>query len=185
MALVGSNPFTIGEQAPDFTLLDTVSDQDLSLTNLKGSQGTAIFFICNHCPYVVHINHGLVQMANEYLPKGINFIAISSNDVRHYPQDGPDRMKQVAAQLQYPFPYLYDETQEVAKAYNASCTPDLYLFDAELKAVYHGQFDDSRPRNGVPVSGHDFQRAMDYLLKGEANPHQQHPSVGCSIKWKR
>ncbi|MEM6345946.1 MAG: thioredoxin family protein [Bacteroidota bacterium] len=185
MALVGSNSFEMGQLAPGFELYDTISGQTKSLNQLKGSQGTAIFFICNHCPYVIHVNHGLVQMANDYLPKGISFIAISSNDVKHYPQDGPERMQQVAAQLQYPFPYLYDETQEVAKAYNASCTPDLYLFDAGLKAVYHGQLDDSRPRSGVPVTAKDFRRAIDYLLKAETNPYPQHPSVGCSIKWKR
>ncbi len=185
MALVGSNPFEIGQSAPEFELYDTVSGQNKSLTQLQGSQGTAIFFICNHCPYVVHINHALVQMANDYLPKGINFIAISSNDVRYYPQDGPERMKQLAEQLQYPFPYLYDETQEVAKAYNASCTPDLYLFDAELKAVYHGRFDESRPGSGIAVTGNDFRAAMDFMLKGEAYPYPQQASVGCSIKWKR
>lgn len=184
MALIGSQAFEMGKVAPDFSLLDTVSDQMTSLTELKGDKGTAIFFICNHCPYVVHINHGLVKMAHDYISQGINFIAISSNDVRYYPQDGPQQMKRLAEQLGYPFPYLYDETQTVAKAYNAACTPDLYLFDAELKAVYHGQMDDSRPRNGVPVSGNDFRNAMDCLLAGKENTAVQHPSVGCSIKWK-
>lgn len=184
MALVGSNQFEISKTAPDFELINTVNDKMMSLSALKGEKGTAIFFICNHCPFVVHINRGLVQMANDYLSKGIAFIAISSNDAKYYPQDGPQQMKRLAEQLNYPFPYLYDETQEVAKAYNASCTPDLYLFDSDLKAVYHGQLDDSRPRNGIPVTGKDFRNAMDHLITGETNPQDQHPSIGCSIKWK-
>lgn len=184
MALVGSNIFENGSVAPDFSLPDTVSGKTLSLSELKGEKGTVIMFICNHCPYVVHVNQQMVDTANKYISKGISFIAISSNDVDGYPQDGPVFMKQVAAKCNYPFPYLYDESQEVAKAYKAACTPDFYLFDAELKAVYHGQLDDSRPGSGIPLSGKDMHHAIEQLLAGKPNLAVQKPSIGCSIKWK-
>lgn len=184
MALVESNLFEIGTAAPDFSLLNTVTEEYNNLNQLKGSKGTVIMFICNHCPFVLHVNEGLVKVANDYIHQGINFIAISSNDVVHYPQDGPVYMKEVASSLKYPFPYLYDETQEVAKAYDAACTPDFYLFDADLKSLYHGQLDGSRPGNGQPVTGNDLRNAMDLLLKGESNSFDQRPSIGCSIKWK-
>lgn len=184
MALTESNPFATGIQAPDFTLLNTVSGQHASLSELKGEKGTAIFFICNHCPFVIHVNSELVRMANEYASKGIGFIAISSNSVQTHPQDGPEHMKAHAAKVGYPFPYLYDETQEIAKAYDATCTPDLYLFDGNLKSVYHGQLDDSRPGNNVPLNGSDFRIAMDQLLAGNASVAPQKPSIGCGIKWK-
>jgi peroxiredoxin len=184
MALIESNSFQIGEKAPDFSLFDTVSDKNLSLDNLKGAKGTAIFFICNHCPFVLHINEELVRMANEYQLKGINFVAISSNDANTYPQDGPDNMKLVAKNLNYSFPYLYDKTQEVAIAYDATCTPDIYLFDGNLKAVYHGQLCDSRPGNSIPLTGQDLRRAMNALVNGHPPVENQKPSIGCSIKWK-
>jgi len=184
MALIESNDFEIGKIAPDFELLDTVSNELKSLSQLKGTKGTAIFFICNHCPFVLHVNEQLVKIANDYQQKGIGFIAISSNDVEHYPQDDPKLMKDVAEKLAYPFPYLYDESQKVAKSYDATCTPDIYLFDAELKAVYHGQLDSSRPGNGISVTGKDFRIALDYLLKNVRNPLLSSPSIGCSIKWK-
>lgn len=184
MALTASNPFPIGTQAPDFTLIDTTSDQQLHLKDLKGEKGTAIFFICNHCPFVIHVNEELVRMANDYAVKGIGFIAISSNNVETHPQDGPEFMKAHAEKQGYPFPYLYDESQEVAKAYDATCTPDLYLFDADLKSVYHGQLDSSRPGNEIPVSGNDFRNAMDQLLSGNDSVADQKPSIGCGIKWK-
>ena len=184
MSLIESNPFEIGKQAPNFKLPNTVDDKSYTLNQLKGKQGTAFFFICNHCPFVIHVNQELVKLANDYAKKGISFIAISSNDADHYPQDGPMYMKQVAQNLNYPFPYLYDETQEVAKAYDATCTPDFYLFDSELKSVYHGQLDSSRPHNGIPVTGKDFRNAMDLLLKNEVSANKQSPSIGCSIKWK-
>ena len=184
MALTESNPFAAGTQAPDFTLLNTVNDQQVGLSALKGEKGTAIFFICNHCPFVIHVNAELVRMANEYAAKGIGFIAISSNNIETHPQDGPEFMKTHATKMGYPFPYLYDETQEVAKAYDATCTPDLYLFDADLKSVYHGQLDDSRPGNALPLNGADFRNAMDRLLAGETNDAVQKPSIGCGIKWK-
>ncbi|PWL31522.1 MAG: thioredoxin family protein [Fluviicola sp. XM-24bin1] len=184
MALTESNVFPIGTKAPDFQLLDTKSDEMLNLSELKGEKGTAIFFICNHCPFVIHVNDELVRMANAYAERGIGFIAISSNNVETHPQDGPEFMKTHAAKQRYPFPYLYDETQEVAKAYDATCTPDLYLFDAELNAVYHGQLDDSRPENEIPVSGNYFRNAMDELLAGNEALADQKPSIGCGIKWK-
>ena len=175
----------LGTRAPAFMLPDTVSGRTLSLEALKGATGTVVMFICNHCPYVMHVNAGLVRTARDYAEKGISFIAISSNDAVSHPDDAPGRMKAVAQQLGYPFPYLYDESQAVAKAYQAACTPDLYLFDAGLACVYRGQFDDSRPGNNVPVTGQDLRAAMDALLAGKPVSPAQKPSVGCNIKWKR
>lgn len=184
MARTASNPFSNGTLAPDFSLPDTVSGETLSLHQLKGEQGTVVFFICNHCPFVIHVNEALVKLANEYIKKGIGFIAISSNDVENYPQDAPHLMKEVAAKQQYPFSYLYDETQEVAKAYDAACTPDFYVFDHALKATYHGQMDDSRPGNGIPVTGSDLRQALDLVLESKPPLETQKPSIGCNIKWK-
>ena len=184
MALTTSNEFKTGAIAPDFTLVNTVDNSLLSLTEAKGEKGTVLLFICNHCPFVIHVNTALVQMANEYQAKGINFIAISSNEIENYPQDGPELMQQVAKEQNYPFPYLFDETQAVAKAYDAACTPDFYVFDKALKAVYHGQLDDARPENGKPVTGQDIRNAMDHLLENKAVLENQKPSVGCGIKWR-
>jgi peroxiredoxin len=184
MALTESNNFEIGKIAPDFYLQDTISNENFTLSDLKGKKGTVIMFICNHCPFVIHINDQLVKMANDYLSKGIHFIAISSNDVDNYPQDGPIYMKQVGLKLKYPFPYLFDENQEVAKQYNAACSPDFYVFNEHLKSVYHGQLDDSRPGNRIPVTGSNIRNSLDKLLTNEVNPEKQKPSIGCSIKWK-
>jgi peroxiredoxin len=184
MSLIESNYFEIGKLAPDFTLFDTVSNKNISLSNLKGKKGTVIMFICNHCPFVIHVNDQLVRLANDYLAKEINFIAISSNDINNYPQDGPIYMKQVALKLKYPFPYLFDENQTVAKAYDASCTPDFYVFDDKLKSIYHGQLDNSRPGNGISVTGFDIRNSLDKLLTNKVNLEIQKPSIGCSIKWK-
>ena len=184
MALTESNEFTLGTIAPNFTLLNTVNNREVSLNNLKGEKGTVILFICNHCPFVIHVNDELVKMANEFQQKGINFIAISSNDVEKYPQDAPHLMKQLAKDMNYPFPYLYDETQEVAKKYAAACTPDCYVFDGDLKAVYHGQLDDSRPGNEKPVSGKDIRNSLYNLLENKSVLQKQKPSMGCGIKWK-
>lgn len=184
MALVTSNPFPTGTVAPDFSLLNVQTNTYNDLQSLQGEKGTAIMFICNHCPFVIHVNDELVRIANEYQKKGIQFIAISSNDVENYPQDAPERMKEVAEKLQYPFPYLYDETQEVAKAYDAACTPDFYLFDENLKSVYHGRLDNATPGNENPLTGIDMRTAMDALLAGQENKATQYPSMGCSIKWK-
>lgn len=182
--LVESNPFEIGTKAPDFSLPNALTDTDSRLEDLKGEKGTVIMFICNHCPFVIHVNNELVKLANDYLSKGINCIAISSNDVNDYPQDAPIYMKQTAQKLGYPFPYLYDETQDVAKAYDAACTPDFYVFNHELKSVYHGRLDDSRPGSNIAVDGKDIRNALDTLLDGETNTSPQRPSMGCSIKWK-
>lgn len=184
MSRTPSNMLPLGTSAADFRLLDTVTQKMRSLDELKGAKGTVIFFICNHCPFVMHVNKELVRVANEYASKGISFIAISSNDVAHYPQDGPELMKKTALDLGYPFPYLYDETQEVAKAYDAACTPDTYLFDENLDLVYRGQLDDSRPGNGLPVSGSDLRNALNHLINKKGILGHQKPSIGCNIKWK-
>lgn len=141
-------------------------------------------FICNHCPYVKHVNPELVRLANDYIQQGVNFIAISSNDVASHPEDAPDKMKELAAKEKFPFPYLYDETQDVAKAYDAACTPDFYIFDSNLKLVYRGQLDDSRPSNNVPLSGKDMRHALDNILAGQPVSPYQRPGIGCNIKWK-
>lgn len=185
MAQTPSSMIPLGTTAPAFTLPDTVSGKVLSLDAIKGARGTVVMFLCNHCPFVKHVNDGLVIAASDYAAKGIAFVAISSNDAAHYPEDAPERMAQVAKQLGYPFPYLHDESQDVARAYHAACTPDLYLFDANLACVYRGQFDDARPGNGVPVTGRDLRAAMDALLAGRPVNPAQKPSVGCNIKWKR
>ncbi|MGB0879255.1 MAG: thioredoxin family protein [Polaribacter sp.] len=184
MALTESNNFLSEKKAPNFKLINTIDDTYVELNQHTGKNGTAIFFICNHCPFVIHVNEELIKMANEYMSKGIRFIAISSNDVDKYPQDGPIEMKKNALDLKYPFPYLYDETQKVAKMYDAACTPDLYLFDNQLNIFYHGQLDDSRPNNGIPVTGKDFRNALDSLLENKIYTDLQKPSIGCNIKWK-
>lgn len=184
MALTESKMVEIGSNAPNFTLLDTVTNRNLSYTHIKGDNGTVIMFICNHCPYVIHLNAAILQLANDYLTKGIGFVAISSNDAIKYPQDGPEKMKLLAIEQNYPFPYLYDETQEVAKAYDAACTPDIYVFDAEDKLVYRGRFDQSRPGNDIPATGRDLSEALDALISGTAIIDKQYPSAGCNIKWK-
>ena len=185
MADTPSNMIPLGTKAPHFELLDTASKQLLSLEALIGEQGTVIMFICNHCPFVIHINKALVALANYYSKKGIGFIAISSNDAIKFPQDGPDKMTILAKTENYPFPYLYDESQKVAKAYDAACTPDFYLFDKDLSLIYRGQLDDSRPGNNKPVTGSDLRHALDCLLENKVNTNTQKPSIGCSIKWKR
>ena len=141
-------------------------------------------FICNHCPYVKHVNHELVNLANQYMHKGVSVVAISSNDMAAYPEDSPEKMAEVARDLRYPFPYLYDETQEVARAYNAACTPDFFLFDQNLKCVYRGQLDDSSPKNDIPVTGKYMRQAIEETLEGRQVTVDQIPSIGCNIKWK-
>lgn len=184
MALTPSNMLPLGTKAPNFNLVDTKDSISKSLSQLKGSNGTLIMFICNHCPFVIHINKQLVKLANDYSIKGINCIAISSNDVINYPQDGPELMKKNAEENSYSFPYLYDKTQEIAKAYEAACTPDFFLFNSDLELVYAGQLDDSRPGNGIPVTGKDLRNAMDALINDDSISQNQKPSMGCNIKWK-
>ncbi len=183
MARTPSNMLPLGTVAPKFSLLDTVTEKTLDLQAMKGDKGTVIMFICNHCPFVKHVNPQISRLGKEYQSQGIGFIAISSNDVENYPLDAPPLMKQVAKKEAYSFPYLYDRTQEVAKAYDAACTPDFYLFDADLKLVYRGQLDASRPENGIPVTGADLRNAIDALLGGEKINPAQKPSIGCNIKW--
>lgn len=184
MAAVPSNMLPLGTGAPDFELPDVVSGKQLRLASLQSDKATVIMFICNHCPYVKHVNKGLAQLARDYQARGVSFVAISSNDVDAYPEDAPERMKEVAAEQGYSFPYLYDEDQSVAKAYQAACTPDFYVFDGGLKLVYRGQMDGSRPRNDVPVTGEDLRAALDAVLAGEPVFEVQRPSLGCNIKWK-
>jgi peroxiredoxin len=184
MARTPTFQISLGFTAPDFTLPDVVSGKQVSLMELKGEKATVVLFICNHCPFVIHVEDELVRLANDYLNKGIRFIAISSNDVENYPQDGPELMKEYAERLKFPFPYLFDETQAVAKAYFAACTPDISVFDADLKCVYRGQLDGSRPGNDIPVTGSDLRTVLDHVVSGRAVPQEQIPSIGCNIKWK-
>ena len=184
MARTPSNMLALGTKAPDFNLLDTVSNKTLSLQNLKGNKGTVIMFICNHCPFVVHVNPQLVEVAKNYIEKGISFIAISSNDAINYPQDAPDKMSIHAKEEHYPFPYLYDASQDIAKAYDAACTPDFYVFNAHLELTYRGQLDDSRPGNEIPATGNDLRHALNCLIENKENTTIQKPSIGCNIKWK-
>ena len=184
MVLTPSNMMPLGTQAPDFTLPDVVSGKELSLRDLKGKHATLIMFICNHCPFVKHIQDVLVKLGKEYPAKGVGIIAISSNDVDNYPDDSSGKMKILSDSLGYTFPYLYDETQQVARAYDATCTPDFFIFDKDLICVYRGQLDDSRPGNSIPVTGSDIRNALDAIILGEEVDIQQKPSVGCNIKWK-
>ncbi|NVJ45623.1 MAG: thioredoxin family protein [Cytophagia bacterium] len=184
MARTPSNMLPLGTPAPDFKLPDAVSSKILSLDELKSDKATVVMFICNHCPFVKHVDAGIVSLAKDYQAKGVSFIAISSNDVENYPQDSPELMKEEAEKVGYTFPYLYDETQAIAKAYDAACTPDFYVFDADMKCAYRGQLDSSRPGNGVPVTGKDLRAALDEVLEGKEVSAPQIPSLGCNIKWK-
>jgi len=185
MAATHSTMMPLGTLAPDFTLFDTMTDTNKSLDDLKGQKGTLVLFICNHCPYVIHIKDQLIDIARHYVALGISTIAISSNDVENYPQDAPDKMKQLMMDWGNPFSaYLYDETQTVAKAYQAACTPDIYLFDANLACIYRGRLDGATPKNEVPLSGNDLRAAIDNLLAGRPIDQEQIPSIGCNIKWK-
>jgi len=178
-----SQMLEIGTQAPPFNLKDVISDNDVSLAEYKGEVGTLIFFISNHCPFVIHIRDQFKMLSDEYTAKGIKFIAINSNSIETHPQDGPENMKKLASEKEWTFPFLFDSTQEVAKAYLAACTPDLYLFDKTLKLYYRGQLDSSRPGNDIPVTGKDLRNALDLLLDEKPYPENQLPSIGCNIKW--
>lgn len=184
MSFTISKMLPLGTKAPDFKLPDTVSGNILSLDQLKSDKATVIMFICNHCPYVIHVNNEMVKIAKDYIKKGVSFIAISSNDVDNYPLDSPDKMQIVAKVLQYPFPYLYDETQKVAREYDAACTPDFYVFDKDMNLYYRGRIDDSRPDSGTPQTGRDLRNAIEGAVKGASRPEKQYPSGGCNIKWK-
>jgi peroxiredoxin len=170
--------------APDFYLTDTVSGKKIGFKDIKGEKGTLVMFICNHCPFVVHVRDELVKLANDYIKQGIGFVAISSNDTEKYPDDAPDKMKELAIALKFPFPYLFDETQEVAKYYTAACTPDFSIFNSVDKCIYRGQLDDSRPGNNIPVTGKDIRNVLNALISGNPISTNQLPSIGCNIKWK-
>ena len=184
MARTPSNMIPLGTVAPSFSLPDAVSGRSVSLESLRSDKATVVMFICNHCPFVKHIRSELAKLAKDYQPKGISFVAISSNDAVQYPADSPEKMQEEAKSAGYIFPYLYDQTQEVAKAYDAACTPDFYIFDGGLKLIYRGQLDDSRPDSGIPVTGKDIRSALDAVLAGGAPSSDQKPSMGCNIKWK-
>jgi peroxiredoxin len=172
----------LGAEAPKFTLKDA-RGMRVALDDFKGAKAYLIVFMCNHCPFVRHILDKLVDVGNEYAGKGVAVLAINSNDVENFPDDSPLQMRRVAREKGFEFPYLFDETQVVAKAYAAACTPDFFIFDAGRKLVYRGQFDDSRPGNGIPVTGEDLRRALDAVLAGKGVPAEQRPSLGCGIKW--
>ena len=184
MAKTPSNMVSLGTLAPDFTLYDVISKNNKNLNELRGEKGSVIMFICNHCPYVKHVNKTIVDLANKFNYDGINFIAISSNDVINYPEDSPELMKLNAQEHNFIFPYLYDESQEIAKKYDAACTPDFYLYNNELRLVYRGQLDDSRPGNGIECNGDDLDYAINCLLSNNENDKVQKPSIGCNIKWR-
>jgi len=172
----------LGTPAPAFNLPDTTGKM-VSLADFRGKP-VLVMFICNHCPFVKHIAGPLAQLGRDYKDRGVGIVAISSNDVANYPDDSPEKMKEEVKRSGYTFPYLYDESQAVAKAYRAACTPDFYLFDTEHRLVYRGQFDDSRPGNALPVTGKDMRAALDAVLSGKDVPGDQKPSIGCNIKWK-
>jgi len=185
MSLTYSEMMPLGTTAPNFILPDAVSGKTLSLDELKSDTGTVIMFICNHCPYVIHIENEIAAIASEYQKKGIAFVAISANDAENYPEDAPDKMKLKAAEVGYPFPYLHDNSQDIAKAYHAACTPDFYVFDGDLKCVYRGRMDNSSPGNGQPVTGSEVRNTLDAVINGNTISDNQLPSMGCGIKWKR
>jgi peroxiredoxin len=171
-------------KAPNFKLPYTVSGKEFTFQKLKGEKGTVVMFICNHCPFVVLVREQLVKLANDYLSKGIGFVVISSNDVVNYPDDAPEKMSELAKSSNFPFPYLFDESQEVAKAYDAACTPDFSVFDADDLCVYRGQLDEARPGNDLPSDGASLRKVFDYLIEGKELDFEQMPSLGCNIKWK-
>ena len=184
MARTPSNMLPLGTTAPNFDLIDVTSDSTVSLDNLKGEKGTIIMFISNHCPFVKHVNSTIASMGQQYHGSEIRFIAISSNDVINYPEDSPELMKLNAVENNFNFPYLYDESQQVAKDYDAACTPDFYVYNFDLELVYRGQLDDSRPGNNLPCDGNDLSHALNCLITNKVNEKLQKPSIGCNIKWK-
>ena len=184
MTKTPSNMLPLGTKAPKFSLTDVVSGKTVKLDDISSKCATVIMFICNHCPYVKHINLALTSFAKDYQRKNVDIIAINAHDIENYPDDSPENMKKAAIDNHYTFAYLFDETQEVAKAYQAACTPDFYVFDNNLSLVYRGQFDDSRPGNSIPVTGASIRSALDCLLSNSAIPLLQKPSLGCNIKWK-
>lgn len=185
MSATESTMMPLGTRAPEFNLRDTVSGEMISLEGIRSNVATVVMFICNHCPYVIHVRHELARLANDYMPRGVAFVGISSNDPVAYPIDAPERMKEEAELVGYNFPYLFDETQDVARAYGAACTPEFYIFDRDLACVYRGQLDGSRPSNDTPVTGRNVRAALDAILCGAPVNPEQKASIGCSIKWRR
>jgi peroxiredoxin len=183
MALTPSTMLPLGTIAPDFRLPDT-DGKIVSLADFKNAPALVVVFMCNHCPYVIHLRAGLAQFARDYAARGVAIVGISANDAQNYPADGPAKMREGVKAAGYIFPYLYDETQTVAKNYRAACTPDFFLFDKNQNLVYRGQFDASRPKNEIPVTGNDLRAALDAVLGGKAVVEKQIPSIGCNIKWK-
>ena len=183
MARTESTMLELGTQAPEFSLPDT-NEKQVSLADFADAKGLLVVFMCNHCPYVIHLRDALAAFAKEYQPQGLVVVGINSNDASNYPDDSPEKMAEAVATQGYTFPYLYDESQAVAKSYMAACTPDFFLFDQNKNLVYRGQFDDSRPRNDEPVTGADLRAAVDALLSGNEISADQKPSMGCNIKWK-
>ncbi|MDA0867105.1 MAG: thioredoxin family protein [Cyanobacteria bacterium] len=183
MAMVSSTMLDLGTPAPDFQLPDVVSGETVSLGTFVGKSALLIMFICQHCPFVKHIQQELARLGHDYGPKNVGILAISANDIQTHPQDGPTHLKTMAETLGFTFPYCYDATQAVAKAYTAACTPDFFLFDGNCTLRYRGQLDNSRPGNGLPVTGQDLRTALDQLLAGQPVPTAQVPSIGCNIKW--
>jgi peroxiredoxin len=181
---VTSTMLPLGTEAPDFSLADVVSGRTVTLHDFDDRSGLLVMFICRHCPYVTHVRPAIAALAREHVGSGLGILAISANDPDAYPEDAPGGLAAEAVEAGYTFPYLFDETQEVAKEYTAACTPDFFLFDRGRRLVYRGQFDSSRPRNGVPVTGEDLRAAIDAVLDGRQVSGQQRPSVGCSIKWR-
>ncbi len=183
MVRTSSTMLPLGTSAPDFSLVN-VDATTVSLANFSGSPALLVMFMCNHCPYVVHVADHLAVLAQEYMARGVGIVGISSNDISAHPADSPEQMVAEAEERGYGFAYLYDETQEVAKAYRAACTPDFFLFDRDQKLVYRGQLDSSRPESGIPVTGADLRAALDAVLEGKPPAEKQTPSLGCNIKWK-
>jgi len=184
MALTESTMLQLGTTAPDFALPDVVTGKTMQRDDFRGQKALLVIFICTHCPYVKHMEKGLAKLGQDYAGKPVGIVAISSNDAESYPDDSPAGLKKQAEAQGFGFPYLYDETQAVARAYKAACTPDIYLFDADFKLVYRGQFDRSRPGNGIPVTGEDLRAALDTVLAGKPPLVEQQPSIGCNIKWR-
>ena len=184
MAVTPSTMLPLGSDAPRFELENSVDGRRISLDDFADKEALLVMFICNHCPYVKHVREELGRLADDYLPRGVGIVAINSNSVDTHPQDGPEHMKELALAEGWGFPYLFDENQDVAKAYRAACTPDFFLFDSDRQLVYRGQLDDSRPGAGVPVTGRDLRAAIEAVLEGEPVPQEQKPSMGCNIKWK-
>ena len=184
MALTASTMLSLGTQAPDFHLPDVVSGQTISLSTFADKKALLVMFICRHCPFVKHIKEELAQLGKDYINKGLGIVAISTNDAKNYPDDAPELLKAMAIELDFNFPFCYDESQETAKAYTAACTPDFFLFDAKQQLVYRGQLDESRPSNGKAVTGVDLRAAIDAVLADQPVAGEQKPSIGCNIKWK-